>query len=349
MSSRPTVVLVPSPLVAPDTWHPVRDLLQGRGHDVRVAELRDDSDGTATGPYWRQHVDSAAASIGPGDAPIVLIAHSGAGPLLPLLAESADRNVVGAVFVDAGLPLDGTSRLEQIAVDAPDVAVDLRQSLEQGDRFPRWSSEDLAALVRDDGVRAELVGGLRPRGLDFFAEPLPVPPAWQRVPCGYVRLSPAYDVWARIAEDRAWPLVRLDGGHFQLLDDPPSVAAAIEQVLTQLEPASGDHDIDLGALRYDERGLIPAIVQHHHTGEVLMMAWMTADTLAETLERGETVFWSRSRGERWHKGATSGNTQRVVSVAADCDGDVLLVRVDQRGGGACHTGAWSCFEQTADR
>lgn len=96
-------------------------------------------------------------------------------------------------------------------------------------------------------------------------------------------------------------------------------------------------------LRFDERGLIPAIVQQHDSGEVLMMAWMTAETLAETLQRGETVFWSRSRQERWHKGETSGNVQRVVDVTADCDGDVLLVRVDQQGRGACHTGARTCF------
>jgi phosphoribosyl-AMP cyclohydrolase len=108
---------------------------------------------------------------------------------------------------------------------------------------------------------------------------------------------------------------------------------------------------DLDGLRWDERGLIPAIVQQHDTGEVLMLAWMSRETLADTLARGETVFWSRSRGEAWHKGATSGNVQRVVEVRADCDADVLLVRVDQlgpEGGGgvACHTGARSCFFQT---
>jgi phosphoribosyl-AMP cyclohydrolase len=103
------------------------------------------------------------------------------------------------------------------------------------------------------------------------------------------------------------------------------------------------------ALRFTADGLIPAIVQQHDTGEVLMFAWMDAAALDETLARGETVFWSRSRQERWHKGATSGNTQRVVEVVADCDGDVLLVRVDQQGPGgagvACHTGARSCFHQ----
>lgn len=102
-------------------------------------------------------------------------------------------------------------------------------------------------------------------------------------------------------------------------------------------------------LRFDERGLIPAIVQQHDTGEVLMMAWMTAETIAETLERKETVFWSRSRGERWRKGATSGNVQRVVEVTADCDQDTLLIKVDQQGSGACHTGAWTCFHDPVAR
>jgi phosphoribosyl-AMP cyclohydrolase len=101
--------------------------------------------------------------------------------------------------------------------------------------------------------------------------------------------------------------------------------------------------MDVTQLRYNEQGLIPAIVQQHDSGEVLMMAWMTPDTVRETIVSGETVFWSRSRNARWHKGATSGNVQKVVSVTADCDDDVLLVRVDQQGSGACHTGAPSCF------
>jgi phosphoribosyl-ATP pyrophosphohydrolase/phosphoribosyl-AMP cyclohydrolase len=96
------------------------------------------------------------------------------------------------------------------------------------------------------------------------------------------------------------------------------------------------------AVRFDERGLVPAVVQDAATGEVLMLAYMNADSLARTLDTGETWFWSRSRAELWHKGATSGNTQRVVSVSIDCDGDTLLVRVEARGP-ACHTGERSCF------
>lgn len=101
----------------------------------------------------------------------------------------------------------------------------------------------------------------------------------------------------------------------------------------------------LGRLRFDERGLIPTVVQQHDTGEVLMVAWMSRESLERTLEVGETVFWSRSRQELWHKGATSGNTQRVVELRYDCDCDTLLALVDAGSGPACHTGERSCFHR----
>ncbi len=100
--------------------------------------------------------------------------------------------------------------------------------------------------------------------------------------------------------------------------------------------------MDLSQLHWDERGLIPAIVQDADTEQVLMMAYMNAESLRQSLACGETVFWSRSRNELWHKGATSGHTQRIVSVAVDCDADTLLIRVHPAGP-ACHTGAVSCF------
>ena len=98
-------------------------------------------------------------------------------------------------------------------------------------------------------------------------------------------------------------------------------------------------------LAYNDAGLIPCIVQDADTREVLMMAWMSAESLALTLARGETVFWSRSRQELWHKGATSGNTQKVVEIRYDCDADTLLALVHPTGP-ACHTGATSCFFRT---
>ncbi len=95
-------------------------------------------------------------------------------------------------------------------------------------------------------------------------------------------------------------------------------------------------------LKFDEKGLIPAVVQEAGTGKVLMVAWMNRESLQKTLDTGLSCFWSRSRQELWTKGETSGNLQHVVSVTADCDGDTLLVKVD-KDGPACHTGSETCF------
>lgn len=98
----------------------------------------------------------------------------------------------------------------------------------------------------------------------------------------------------------------------------------------------------LSQLKFDANGLIPAIVQDSVTNEVLMLAYMNSESLSQTLETGETWFWSRSRAELWHKGETSGNVQRVVNIHIDCDADTLLIRV-QPAGPACHTGNQTCF------
>jgi phosphoribosyl-AMP cyclohydrolase len=99
----------------------------------------------------------------------------------------------------------------------------------------------------------------------------------------------------------------------------------------------------LDKVQFNSEGLVPAIVQEKATGQVLMMAWMNSDTLAETLESGRMVYWSRSRQQRWRKGDTSGERQWVREAFYDCDGDALLFLVDQEGAGACHTGEHSCF------
>lgn len=99
----------------------------------------------------------------------------------------------------------------------------------------------------------------------------------------------------------------------------------------------------LEAVRFNEQGLVPAIAQDAETGEILMVAYMNEATLRQTLETGLMTYWSRSRQEVWVKGATSGHTQEVREVRVDCDGDVLLFKVKQNGGAACHTGHRSCF------
>lgn len=108
-----------------------------------------------------------------------------------------------------------------------------------------------------------------------------------------------------------------------------------------------EHDaLTVEEMRYDAAGLIPAIIQQYDTGEVLMLAYMNAESLAETIRSGRTCFWSRSRQTYWRKGETSGSTQDVREIRYDCDADTLLVLVDQHGSGACHTGARTCFYRT---
>jgi len=107
--------------------------------------------------------------------------------------------------------------------------------------------------------------------------------------------------------------------------------------VTSLDPAIA------ARLKRNQQGLVPAIVQQHDTGEVLMLGWMDDEALHRTLATGRGTFWSRSRGEYWVKGETSGHRQHVVEVRLDCDGDTVLVKVDQEGP-ACHTGARTCFD-----
>ncbi len=99
----------------------------------------------------------------------------------------------------------------------------------------------------------------------------------------------------------------------------------------------------LDAVKWDATGLVPVIAQDAGSGRVLMVAWMNREALAATRARGEAVYWSRSRGALWHKGESSGHVQRVREIRTDCDRDVLLLRVEQAGGIACHTGRESCF------
>ncbi len=110
---------------------------------------------------------------------------------------------------------------------------------------------------------------------------------------------------------------------------------------------SSSPDTLLDAIRFDEHGLVPAIAQQHDSGEVLMVAWMNRAAVQETLETGRVCYWSRSRQSMWRKGESSGQAQKLIALRLDCDGDTLLLQVDQLGV-ACHTGRRSCFYRAAD-
>ncbi len=105
------------------------------------------------------------------------------------------------------------------------------------------------------------------------------------------------------------------------------------------------HDAWLNKINWSDDGLLPAIAQDAQSGEILMVAWMNREALKRTVETGEAVYWSRSRKKLWHKGEESGHTQKVLELRLDCDEDVLLMKIEQIGGIACHTGRRSCFFQ----
>jgi phosphoribosyl-AMP cyclohydrolase/phosphoribosyl-ATP pyrophosphohydrolase/phosphoribosyl-AMP cyclohydrolase len=126
------------------------------------------------------------------------------------------------------------------------------------------------------------------------------------------------------------------------VEDPEATATLDCAMSTSATPIAAT-DEEIAALRWDADGLVAAIVQEDGTGRVLMMAWMNEEALRRTLTEGRTVFWSRSRGELWRKGDTSGDRQWLRAAYYDCDGDVVLLVVEQEGRGACHTGERSCF------
>ena len=131
---------------------------------------------------------------------------------------------------------------------------------------------------------------------------------------------------------------------------PPNIPLVVSRRANDIwamnEPSSPPFAAILDAIRFDADGLVPAIAQAHDTGEILMLAWMNRDAVVESLETGRVCYWSRSRQALWRKGETSGQLQSLVEMRLDCDGDALLLRVDQTGV-ACHTGRRSCFFRAA--
>jgi hypothetical protein len=233
---RGTLVLLHSPLVGVESWGSLAEVLGRGGVAAEAASV--DTDERA--PFAEGYVRGAVAGVvggGPLVEPLVLVGHSGAGPLLGAVGEglrAVGRPAGGYLFCDAGLPEAGATRLDLLAVEDPEMAAVFRAELERGGRFPTWSDTDLEPVVPDPAARAALAGSLRPRGLEFFTEPLPATAGWPDAPCGYLRLSAVYDRWAEAAAARGWPTARLDGGHFHPLVDPGGVAAALLGLLSRM-------------------------------------------------------------------------------------------------------------------
>ena len=217
-------VLLHSPLVGPLTWALAADELRQVGVEVAVPALQD-AGGTGEA-YWKRHVASVARALAavPVDRALVLVGHSGAGPLLPAVRQVSGRPVGAYLFVDAGIPEDGVSRLGLMVEESADMAEEFRQALASGARLPAWGDADLAEVIPDAGLRQRMLTELRPRSLAFFEEPLPVFEGWPDAPCGYLKFSSAYAPYAALARSNGWTCRELPGGHFHMLVSPRAVA-----------------------------------------------------------------------------------------------------------------------------
>ena len=151
--------------------------------------------------------------------------------MLPAIAEQV--SAAAFLFVDAGLPRDGASRLDLLATELPEMAAEFRSQLEAGGRYPEWTDRQLASVVPDPDARRGVLDGLRPRTLAFWDEPIPVPVDWPKAPCAYLQFSSGYDRPAQQAAGRGWPVRRMDGAdHFHLVVDPPAVADSLIDLAT---------------------------------------------------------------------------------------------------------------------
>jgi pimeloyl-ACP methyl ester carboxylesterase len=221
------MVLVHSPLVGPFTWSLVAKSLQADGVEVLVPALTDS--GETPPPYWQQYaacVRQALVPI-PHERPLALVGHSGAGPLLPVLAQAVRRPVTAYLFVDAGLPHPGKTQLEEMPEE-------LRRLLASGERFPNWSDEDLREELPDGRVRQQLLAQVQPRSLSYFAEVMPDVPGWPAAPGGYLLLTPGYRPYLEQAQRAGWPSRTLPAGHFHMLVDPVAVAASLVELVQQI-------------------------------------------------------------------------------------------------------------------
>lgn len=230
----PLIVLVPSPLMGPSTWEPVAADLRRQNCKVVIPRLVD----TATNvmPYWEQHAQAVWQSLRqfPESQPLVLIGHSGAGSLLPAINMICGHPTLAYLFVDAKLPHGGLSRLAEMEQTDPEQSRELRAALERGERYPNWSDEDFSEAIPQEQFRSSMLAEVRPRGLDFFTEPLPMIEEWPDAPCGYLQFSGAYTSQGQRAQRERWLYQHCEAGHFHMLVDPTGVANQLLEMLRSL-------------------------------------------------------------------------------------------------------------------
>ena len=235
MSRDLTYVLIHSPLVGPLTWQLVRAEMEQRGLVAITPKLGDDSD--SAHPYWQQHARSFARALIqlPQDRDLVLVAHSGAGPLLPVMRETLTQSVAAYVFVDAGIPRNNASRLDLMRLQDSQWAEQFHQTLLRGEQFPQWNAEDLREVIPDESLCQKMATEINPRALAFFTEPIPVFAGWPDAPCAYIKFSESYAWDLEQAKSANWVVREINAGHFHMLVDPPSVTDMIILTVQELQ------------------------------------------------------------------------------------------------------------------
>jgi hypothetical protein len=226
-------VLIHSPLVGPYTWSPVAARLNEAGFLTAVPQLTRKR--SRDGFYWKQHAQDVAHSVRdfPPEIPMILVAHSGAGPLLPAVRAEMDRPVQAYIFVDALLPSDGKSRLDQF--EDPQAAHEFAQAADRG-YLPAWSFDDLAEIIPDPETRSSFVRELSPTPLEVYQEPIPVPIPWPDADCAYLRFgaNPAYTAASEKARQAGYAYQQIDGNHFHMLVDPGGVARRLSEMVSSM-------------------------------------------------------------------------------------------------------------------
>ena len=229
-----TFVLIRSPLVGPYTWSLVADELRRRGIDVVVPALTNSRANAAEEePFWKIHAAAVAEAptLLPNDHAVILVGHSGAGPLLPAIRAGLDHRVSGYMFVDAGLPVHSRSRLDLF--ESREAVDEFRRNVQSG-YLPTWTEADLSEVIPDADVRRHFVEELRPTPLAVYEEPLPVFAAWPDAPCAYLWFSPPYDYAVQQARSRGWPVYEMEAGHFHMLVNPVAVTDALLTLVWQM-------------------------------------------------------------------------------------------------------------------
>jgi len=232
-AAHPRLALIHSPLTSALVWRGVADALATHGVVAFCVKLPEPQH--LQPPYWLVHAATAAEAL-PEDGDVVLVAHSGAGVLLPAIARFAVNRIRGAriagcVFVDCDLPQDGRSRFDVMDTAS---AGDLRKRCRDG-WLPRWTSQQLARLITDESLRAAFVADLPRVPVEMYDEAIPVPEGWPSAPVAYLGLSPFYGGAIAAARLARWPLRQIDAHHLLPYTEPGRVAAALLELMREIE------------------------------------------------------------------------------------------------------------------